>query len=65
MSFNVQNFLSRVNEAGGLVQNNKFQLLITPPPIFQSSTNYNEEIKANLTDGTQALRAIPMHWTHT
>ena len=55
MSFNVQNFLSRVNEAGGLVQNNKFQLLITPPPIFQSSTNYNEEIKANLTDGSRTL----------
>jgi hypothetical protein len=55
MSFNVQNFLSRVNESGGLVQNNKFRLLITPPPIFKSSNNYDEETKANLNDGARTL----------
>jgi hypothetical protein len=55
MSFNVQNFLSRVNEAGGLVQNNKFRLLVTPPPIFRSSNNYDEETKANLSDGARTL----------
>ncbi len=55
MAFNVENFVARVNEAGGLVQNNKFRLLITPPPIFKSSQNYNDEIKANLVDGARTL----------
>jgi hypothetical protein len=55
MSFNVQNFLSKVNEAGGLVQNNKFALTITPPPIFKSTSNYNEDVKAKLEDGAKNL----------
>lgn len=55
MSFNVQNFVSRVNEAGGLVQNNKFQLLVTPPAILQSSTNYNDATKTNITSGARSL----------
>jgi hypothetical protein len=55
MSFNVRSFLSKVNEAGGLVQNNKFTLTITPPPIFKSTSNYNADVKAKLEDGAKNL----------
>jgi hypothetical protein len=55
MSFNVQNFVSRINEAGGLVQNNKFRLTITPPTILSSSQKYNEDTKASITSGARTL----------
>jgi hypothetical protein len=52
--FNIDEFKSRVTDAGGVIKNNKFRLVITPPYILTAQTQKSEALKTIL-DGNRYI----------